>query len=142
MWEAGGLTPSVSDAWYLPIGQGMGETLQFAEEQRGYTLTDRGTYLSMAEKLPDLTILFGGATLAANPDPAMRNPYGVIQVTPDDPNAPAARRAEQFIEWLTSVKTQDLIAKFGVDKYGQPLFYPSSLDWCQSHGATSPGCSE
>ena len=40
----------------------MGDTLLFSNEKQGYTLTDRGTYLSMQDKLPDLTILVGGQT--------------------------------------------------------------------------------
>jgi tungstate transport system substrate-binding protein len=141
LWEAAGLAPALTDGWYLSIGQGMGETLQFANEEQGYTLADRGTYLSMAETLPDLTVLFGGETIAENPDPAMRNPYGVIQVKPADPQAPAAQTAEEFIVWLTSIETQDLIQGYGVDKYAQPLFYPSSPAWCEAKGADSPGCS-
>ena len=141
LWEAAGLAPALADAWYLSIGQGMGETLQFANEEQGYTLADRGTYLNLADSLPDMMVLFGGATIAENPDAAMRNPYGVIQVTPADPQSPAALQAEEFIAWLTSVETQDLIQQYGVDKYGQPLFYPSSTAWCEANGADSPGCS-
>src|SRR3990170_4294005 len=110
LWEAAGLTPGPTEAWYQSIGQGMGETLQFAHEEQGYTLADRGTYLSLADALADLLVQFGGATIAENPDAAMRNPYDVIQV-------------------------------YGVDKYGQPLFYPSSTAWCEANGAESPGCS-
>jgi tungstate transport system substrate-binding protein len=141
LWQAAGLTPGPTEAWYQSIGQGMGETLQFAHEEQGYTLADRGTCLSLADSLPDLMVQFGGATIAENPDAAMRNPYGVIQVTPADPQSPAALKAEEFIAWLTSVETQDLIQVYGVDKYGQPLFYPSSTAWCEANGADSPGCS-
>lgn len=141
LWTAAGLEPGADEAWYQSIGQGMGETLQFANEQQGYTLADRGTYLSMAETLPSLMILFGGQTIDDNPDPAMRNPYGVIQVTPEDPQAPAALEAVDFVTWLTTVETQELIEGYGKDEYGQPLFYPSSSAWCEAHGAESPGCS-
>lgn len=141
LWEMAGLSPSLTDAWYLPIGQGMGETLLFTEEQKGYTLSDRGTYLSMAESLPGLGILFGGQTIAGNPDPAMFNPYGVIQVAPKDPSAPEADLAKDFVDWLTSLETQALISDFGVETYDQPLFYPASRAWCADRGADSPGCS-
>ena len=141
LWEAAGPVPARADAWYLSIGQGMGETLQFANEVQGYTLADRGTYLSMAEGLPDLMVLFGGVTIAEDPDPAMRNPYGVIQVKPADPQVPAAQKAEEFIAWLTSIETQALIQEYGVDEFGQPLFYPASTVWCEAKGADSPGCS-
>jgi tungstate transport system substrate-binding protein len=47
------------NAWYRSLGQGMGETLVFADEQRAYTLSDRGTWLSMRAKLHDLRLLNG-----------------------------------------------------------------------------------
>jgi tungstate transport system substrate-binding protein len=61
--------------WYKSLGQGMGETLIFANEQSAYTLADRGTYLSMSDKLPNLAVLVGGANLAENKDKALLNPY-------------------------------------------------------------------
>ena len=69
--------------WYNSIGQGMGDTLLFANEKKGYTLTDRGTWLSMKDKLPDLVIVVGGNNLAENKDKALLNPYGVLAVDPD-----------------------------------------------------------
>jgi ABC-type tungstate transport system permease subunit len=62
-------------------------------------------------------------------------------VTPDDPESPEARKAVEFITWLTSIETQELIEDFGKDMYGQPLFYPASNPWCESHGGESQGCS-
>jgi tungstate transport system substrate-binding protein len=141
LWTAAGIEPGPDEAWYQSIGQGMGETLQFANEQQGYTMADRGTYLSMADGLSSLMILFGGQTIAENPDSAMRNPYGVIQVTAADPQAPEALEAEEFITWLTSMETQKLIQGYGTDEFGQPLFYPSSTAWCETAGPEAPGCS-
>jgi tungstate transport system substrate-binding protein len=141
LWAAAELEPGPDDAWYQSIGQGMGETLQFANEQQGYTLADRGTFLSLEDTLPDLAVLFGGQTIAENPDQALRNPYGVIQVTPQDPEAPEATKAQEFIAWLTSLETQERIQQFGTESFGQPLFYPSSAAWCEASGSDSPGCS-
>lgn len=142
LWDAAGASPSLTDSWYLPIGQGMAETLQFAEERLAYALTDRGTYLSLRDRLPALKILFGGETLAENPDPQLWNLYGVIQVTPEDPDSDQAGLAAEFIAWLTSVETQTRIAEFGVQDYGQPLFYPASPQWCRSRSGDSPGCEQ
>jgi len=141
LWEAAGLKPGPSDFWHLSIGQGMGETLQFVSEERAYTLSDRGTYLSLAPVLPDLAILFGGPTLAENPDPAMRNAYSVIQVKAREAQAPAARTAQALVRWLTSIETQELIRNYGVERYGQPLFCPSSKEWCEANGPAASGCS-
>lgn len=37
--------------------------------------------------------------------------------------------ANQFIEWIISVPTQELIASFGIDEFGQSLFIPDSAPW-------------
>lgn len=104
----------------------MGDTLLFASEKGAYTLADRGTYLSMRDKL-SLAILLGGDTLDQNPDPALRNPYGVVAVNPAKHPNVRYDLAMKFIEWLTSVETQQRILQFTVG--GQPLFYPDSAAW-------------
>lgn len=123
LWQAAGLPPDPSGDWYKSLGQGMGDTLRFANETAVYTLTDRGTFLALQENLPNLTILVGGDSIANNADPALFNPYGIIPVNPDKGNIEDVL-AEQFVEWLISPETQAAIAAFGQDTFGQPLFYP------------------
>ena len=115
--------------WYNSIGQGMGDTLLFANEKGAYTLADRGTYLSMRDKLPGLTILVGGENLAENKDKALLNPYGVLAVNPEKHPNVNADLAAKFVEWILSAETQKMIGGYGVDKFGQPLFYPSSAQY-------------
>lgn len=129
IWTAIKVTPTKDMAWYNAIGQGMGETLTFANERGAYTLSDRGTYLSMIDRLPNLTILFGGQTLADNKDKGLLNAYGVMAVNPDKHPGVNYDLAMQFIHWITSVATQKVIGAYGVDKFGQPLFYPSSAEY-------------
>lgn len=128
LWNASGVAPSPDNGWYKSLGQGMGDTLNFANESGGYTLTDRGTYLSQQLNLPNLLVMVGGASIDENADPALLNPYGVIPVNPDKGNIDA-ELAQEFVEWLTSIETQELIETFGVDTFGQPLFYPDSEAW-------------
>jgi tungstate transport system substrate-binding protein len=123
IWASTGLTPTAELGWYKSLGQGMGETLITANEQRAYTLSDRGTYLSMHDKLPNLAILVGGESIADNADKSLLNPYGVIPVNPQKHPGVNAELAEQFAEWLTSAPTQEKIAAFGQDKFGQSLFH-------------------
>ena len=108
--------------WYQSVGQGMGATLTLANEQQAYTLSDRATYLTRALKGIDLEILVEG-------DSRLFNPYGVIAVNPARHPAVNAAGAAAFIEWITSVETQKLIARFGVDQFGMPLFTPDSAAW-------------
>lgn len=133
LWEAAGIMPDSGSVWYKSLGQGMGETLLFANELAAYALTDRGTFLSQQANLPDLTLLFGGASMADNPDDSLRNPYGVIPVDPDKHPGVNADMAKAFVDWLVSVETQEAIGTFGVKAYGQPLFYPDSEAWRAAH---------
>jgi len=128
LWEAAGISPDASSEWYKSLGQGMGDTLTFANEAGAYTLTDRGTYHSMIDSLPNLAVMVGGNSIDENQDTSLYNPYGVIPVNPDKGNI-NLELAESFVEWLTSVPTQQMIAEFGVDQFGQPLFYPDSQPW-------------
>ena len=127
IWASAGLRPA--GRWYLSLGQGMGETLIVANEQQAYTLSDRGTWLAMRDKLPNLRLLFGGPSIAENPDAALRNRYGVMEVDPRVHPGVNADLARKFVEWIVSPATQRRIAEFGVKRFGQPLFYPDSERW-------------
>jgi tungstate transport system substrate-binding protein len=124
LWASAKITPS--GGWYRSLGQGMGETLIVANEQRAYTMSDRGTWMSMREKLPNLQVLVGGRTIAENPDSGLRNRYGVMAINPDTHPGVNYAAAQKFVAWLASPATQRAIGDFGVKTYGQPLFYPDS----------------
>ena len=126
IWSSLSVTPTRDMKWYNAIGQGMGDTLIFANENNGYTLADRGTYLAMKEKLPNLVVIVGGDKLAENKDKDLLNPYGVMAVNPDKYASVNFDLAMKFVNWLISAETQKLIGGFGADKFGQPLFYASA----------------
>lgn len=128
LWEAAGLPSDIEADWYKSLGQGMGDTLRFANESGAYTITDRGTFLSQRDNLPNLIIMVGGESIEENADLTLYNPYGVIPVNPDKGNI-NDDLANEFVEWITSVETQAVIAEFGSDTYGQPLFYADSQAW-------------
>jgi tungstate transport system substrate-binding protein len=128
IWKSAGVEPSAEMAWYRSLGQGMGETLLTADQLGAYTLTDRGTWLAQRESLPGLTILFGGETIDANPDSALYNPYGVIPVNPERHQGINAELAEAFAVWITSPETAELIGGYGVDRFGQALFFPGTAE--------------
>jgi len=128
LWEAAGLPSDPEGDWYKSLGQGMGDTLRFANESGAYTITDRGTFLSQRDNLPNLAIMVGGNSIDENADLSLYNPYGVIPVNPDKGNI-NNELADDFVTWLTSVETQSVIADYGIDTYGQPLFYPDSQAW-------------
>jgi len=126
IWSSLNVTPTAEMPWYKSLGQGMGETLIFANEQSAYALADRGTFLSASDRLPNLVVLVGGANLSENKDEALLNPYGVMAINPDLHPGVRFDLAMQFIDWLTSPETQAKIGSYGADEYGQPLFYPTA----------------
>ncbi|WP_420641649.1 substrate-binding domain-containing protein [Candidatus Leptofilum sp.] len=128
LWEAAGLSLDPEGDWYKSLGQGMGDTLRFANESGAYTMTDRGTFLSQQDNLPNLAIMVGGNSIDENVDLSLYNPYGVIPVNPDKGNI-NNDLANDFVAWLTSVDVQAVIAEYGIDTFGQPLFYPDSQAW-------------
>jgi tungstate transport system substrate-binding protein len=128
IWAATKIAPE-GNKWYRALGQGMGETLIVANEQDAYALSDRGTFLSMRDKLPRLRVLVGGGRLAENPDSTLRNRYGVMAVNPDLHPGVNFALATRFVGWILSAETQQVIGNYGVARFGQPLFYPDSLDY-------------
>ncbi len=129
VWSSLGITPAKDLTWYNALGQGMGDTLIFANQQKAYTLADRGAYLAMKDKLPDLAILVGGDNLAENKDKALLNPYAILAVNPEKFPAVNAELTGEFIEWFVSQETMQTIGAFGADKFGQPLFHPDSKEY-------------
>lgn len=127
VWASAGITPTAESGWYLSVGQGMGETLLFANESLAYTLTDRGTWLAQQDNVPNLTILLGGTSIDQNRDGTLLNPYGVIPVSSLKHPGVNYALAVQFANWITCARTQAMIGAFGTDRFGQSLFYPASL---------------
>jgi tungstate transport system substrate-binding protein len=124
IWEAAGIEPEGD--WYISAGQGMGAVLTMADEEQAYTLSDRATYLARTLEGTELVILVEG-------DPVLFNPYGVIAVNPDKGDHIKAEAGTQFIDWLVSLPTQELIAEFGVEEFGSSLFIPDSEAWRAQH---------
>jgi len=105
-------------SWYIETGQGMGPSLAIASEKGAYTLTDRATYLANKDKLQLEIHVEGNKTLL--------NVYHVITVNPDKWPKVNYEGAMSFMKFMTDLATQDVIGKFGVDKFGQSLFFPDA----------------
>ena len=115
LWRLAGLDPH-GKRWYLESGQGMAQTLVMADEMGAYTLTDTGTFLKLkkAGRLSRLEILYTNSS-------ELINVYSVYLVS--SCRGEERRAAEEFMKFVVS--HQDLIAGYGVDEYGAPLFYPA-----------------
>ena len=117
IWKKSEMNPE-GQKWYQQTGLGMGQTLSVAAEKKTYTLTDRGTYLSLKKGL-GLDILVEG-------DAVLLNIYHVIQVNPAKWSKVNAAGAQAFADFMVSPETQAIINTFGIDKFGSPLFFPDA----------------
>lgn len=118
LWKAAGIKPG--GKWYIESGTGMSETLLIASEKGAYTLSDIGTFLKLkAEGKIRLVILVAGGD-------ELLNIYSVYVVNPKVNGGANYNLAQQFRDFVASPEGQRLIGEYGVDKYGQPLFYPAA----------------
>jgi len=117
LWNETGLDPS-GRSWYQEAGVGMGQTLMIAGDKAAYTLSDRGTYLRLSERV--------GLDVMVEGDPQLLNIYHVIRVNPERHSGLNVEGAKAFADFLVSPETQEIIRTFGVDEFGQPLFFPAA----------------
>lgn len=116
LWRRLGVTPQGD--WYVDAGQGMAATLQMADQKKGYTITDRATYLAWRDRLQLVPMVEG--------DPLLYNVYHVMDVNPR--NAPRVNTAggKALADFFVAPETQVLIGEFGRSRFGQSLFVPDA----------------
>ena len=117
IWKAAGIKPE-GQKWYQQTGLGMGQTLNVAAEKKGYTLADRGTWLSLQKNL--------GLPILKEGDSILLNVYHVIGVNPAKWPKVNADGAKAFSDFMLSGETQGIVKTFGVEKYGGALFFPDA----------------
>ncbi len=118
LWKAAGVAPDGVPR-REETGQGMGATLLVAEQRQTYTLTDRATYLAFRDRLTLVPVFEG--------DPVLFNVYHAYVVNPGKHPAVRRREATAFVRFLADSATQAWIGRFGVDRWGQPLFVPDAI---------------
>jgi len=133
LWKKAGYNytqVNTSGQWYIEAGQGMGATLNMANELQAYTLTDTSTFLAYQGKLTLVPLIESGDDLL--------NVYVVMAVNPQKRPGVNCELANEFINFLVSDEGQQLIADFGKEKYGQPLFSPAGN--CDLIGCSDAEC--
>jgi len=123
LWEKAGLKPG--GPWYRVYekgSEGNAPTLKFTDQQGGYTVIDRATFLSLQKGI-QLVIL-------VEKDEALLNFISLIPVNPVKFPKVHHQEAMTFVFWLTDPnKGQQIVRDFGKDTYGSPLFFPDSEQW-------------
>lgn len=117
LWKSAGLDPA-GQAWYLETGQGMGASMTVASEKDAYILTDRATYLANKDTY-QLEILVEG-------DNSLLNVYHVITINLNKWPKVNYEGALAFANFMIDPATQKIIGQFGLEEFGQPLFYPDA----------------
>jgi len=117
LWKQAGIDIAAGKGpWYREIGQGMGAALNTAAAMNGYTLSDRGTWISFKNR-GDLDIVVEG-------DKRLFNQYGVMLVNPEKYPGVKKEMGQAFVDWLISPEGQAAIAGYKID--GQQLFFPDA----------------
>ena len=114
IWEEVRVQPE-GQSWYEESSTGQGQNLLVASDKGAYTLVDSSTFTVFRERV-DLQSL-----LTDRDEP---NIYSLIRISTDKHPDVNAAGAIAFVEFLTSVAGQCLIADFGVEDYGESLFEP------------------
>jgi len=117
LWKRAAESPQ-RNGWYVESGQGMGATLQLADEKRAYTLTDRATYLAWRDKLQLVPMVEG--------DSLLYNVYHVLELNPGHAARANLAGARALADFFVAPETQALIAGFGQARFGQSLFVPDA----------------
>jgi tungstate transport system substrate-binding protein len=117
LWKSAEVDPA-GQAWYVETGQGMGASMTVASEKDAYILTDRATYLANQDNF-QLEVLVEG-------DTSLLNVYHVITVNQTKWPQVNYNGALAFANFMIDSAIQKVIGEFGVDKFGQPLFYPDA----------------
>lgn len=118
VWKSAVGSVPEKQSWYIEAGQGMIATINIAAEQKGLTLTDRGTYIKYEANFkgnPPLVIV-------SENDDSLKNFYSVMAVNPKNCENTDYEGAKQFIGWITSDKIQQQIAEFKL--LNKQLFTP------------------
>jgi tungstate transport system substrate-binding protein len=118
LWKRAGFSSPPRSVWYIESGQGMGATLQLADEKHGYTLTDRATYLTWRDKLQLVPMVEG--------DSLLYNVYHVLELNPKNASRINVAGGRALADFLVTPETQRLIGEYGKRRFGQSLFVPDA----------------
>jgi len=116
LWQEAKIVPA--GTWYLQAGQGMGATLGIASEKRAYAVTDRGTFLAFQKRVQLVNLV--------EKDRILLNIYSVMETNATKFPRVNAAGGKAFADFMVSKEAQDVIKTFGMDKYGEPLFFPDA----------------
>ena len=113
LWKLININSSDNMNWYSSVGQGMGQTLLIANNNKSYTLSDRSTWISFNRK-ENLKIVCENL-------PPLFNQYGIILVNNLLNKNLNTIDGQKYINWIISDSAKKLINNYKVN--GEQLFF-------------------
>ena len=113
MWDLTDIKVNKNKKWYLSVGQGMGSTLLIANEKKGYTLSDRSTWIAFNNR--------ENLKIVCEDFPPLFNQYGIILVNSKLNKNLNYKDAKKYIDWFKTAEVKELINNFKAK--GKQLFY-------------------
>lgn len=113
IWNLANIKINEKFKWYLSVGQGMGSTLLIANEKKGYTLSDRSTWIAFNNK--------DNLKIVCEDFPPLFNQYGIILVNPKLNKNLNYKSAKKYVDWFKTNEAKILINNFKLK--GKQLFY-------------------
>ncbi len=112
LWNLAGIDPG-GEPWYTATGQGMGLTLQVADQRAAFTLAEEGTFLAASDVVALVPVQLAPSNLLANP-------YRAIVVEGGEEEAAAA-----FVDWLLRPEGQAAIERANERLFGRKIYSPA-----------------
>ena len=114
LWEEAGIKPA--GEWYIGEASDLSGVLRITDARSAYTLSDRVAYLKLKEKTR--------LSLLVDRHPLLFNQYIIVEVNPEKFPSLYNSGARAFAEFVTSGEGEDIIRRFGLDRYGEQVFFP------------------
>jgi tungstate transport system substrate-binding protein len=113
LWSRAGVDPAGA-SWYVETGQGMGLTLQVADQRGAYALAEYGVFLAAD---PALSL----ELVPLDKDSVLLNPYSLILVAGTEAEALAA----EFAIWLRSDAGRRAVLDANHALFGELVYEPA-----------------
>ena len=113
IWDLVNININKTNEWYLSVGQGMGSTLLISNEKKGYTLSDRSTWIAFNKR--------NNLKIVCEDFPPLFNQYGIILVNSKLNKNLNYKDANKYIDWFKTKEVKELINNFKAK--GKQLFY-------------------
>ncbi len=114
VWDLAGVAPD-GEPWYVATGQGMGLTLQVADQRGAFTLAEEGSFLAAGD-----VVTLAAVDLA--PSNLLANPYRAIVVEGGEEQEAAGA----FVDWLLSSDGRAAIERANEELFGREIYSPGA----------------